>query len=133
MVAGYMGKILFVDLSSGKSPLTGGWGDANCGGYFGPYLKFSGYDAVFFNGISARPVYLFINDGKAELRDARHLWGKDSWETEETLQRELGKKFAVACIGPAGEKLSLISCVMHDKGTAAARSGLGAVMGAKKV
>lgn len=117
----------------GKSPLTGGWGDANCGGYFGPYLKFSGYDAVFFNGVSAKPVYLLIDDGKAELWDASHLWGKDSWETEEVLQRELGKKIAVACIGLAGEKLSLISCVMHDKGTAAARSGLGAVMGSKKL
>ena len=117
----------------GKSPLTGGWGDANCGGYFGPYLKFSGYDAVFFNGISAMPVYLLIDDGRAELRDASHLWDKDSWETEEVLQRGLGKKVAVACIGPAGEKLSLISCVMHDKGTAAARSGLGAVMGSKKL
>ena len=117
----------------GKSPLTGSWGDANCGGYFGPYLKFSGFDAVFFKGISPKPVYLFINDGKAELRDAGHLWGKDSRETEEALKAELGQKAAVACIGPAGEKLSLISCVMHDIGTAAGRSGLGAVMGAKKL
>jgi aldehyde:ferredoxin oxidoreductase len=117
----------------GKSPLTGAWGDANSGGYFGPYLKFSGYDAVFFNGISSKPVYLFVNDGKAELRDAGHLWGKDSRETEEILKSELDKKVAVACIGPASEKLSLISCVMHNIGCAAARSGLGAVMGAKKL
>lgn len=117
----------------GKSALTGGWGDANCGGYFGPYLKFSGYDAVFFNGVSPKPVYLFINDGKAELRDASHFWGKDSRETEELLKSELHKNVAVACIGPAGEKLSLISCVMHDIGCAAARSGLGAVMGSKKL
>ena len=116
-----------------KSPLTGGWGDANCGGYFGPCLKFSGYDAVFFNGVSPKPVYLVINDGKAELRDASHLWGKDSRQTEELLKSELDRKVAVACIGPAGEKLSLISCVMHDIGTAAARSGLGAVMGSKKL
>ncbi|MDD5095543.1 MAG: aldehyde ferredoxin oxidoreductase family protein [Dehalococcoidia bacterium] len=117
----------------GKSPLTGCWGDANCGGYFGPYLKFSGYDAVFFNGTSPKPVYLLITDGKAELRDAGHLWGKDSRETEEMLKRELGDKVAVACIGPSGERLSLISCVMHDIGTAAARAGLGAVMGSKKL
>jgi len=89
----------------GKSPLTGGWGDANCGGYFGPYLKFSGYDGVFITGTSPNPVYLFINDGKVELRDAGHLWGKDSRETEETLKNELGKEAAVACIGPGGEKL----------------------------
>jgi len=61
----------------GKSPLTGGWGDASSGGDFAPYLKFSGYDGVFFTGISAKPVYLFIDDGKAELRDASHVWGKD--------------------------------------------------------
>ncbi|MFC1999450.1 aldehyde ferredoxin oxidoreductase family protein [Chloroflexota bacterium] len=117
----------------GKSPLTGGWGDASCGGYFGPYLKFSGYDGVFITGTSPNPVYLFIDDGNAELRDAGHLWGKDSRETEETLKNELGKEVAVACIGPGGEKLSLISCIMHDIGTAAARSGLGAVMGSKKL
>jgi len=116
-----------------KSPLTGCWGDANSGGYFGPYLKFSGYDAVFFNGISPKPVYLFVNDGKVELRDAGRLWGKDSRETEEMLKSELDEKVAVACIGPASEKLSLISCVMHNVGCAAARSGLGAVMGSKKL
>jgi len=117
----------------GKSPLTGGWGDANCGGYLGPYLKFSGYDAVFFNGVSPTPVYLLINDGKAELRDASHLWGKDTWQTEELLKSQMDEKVAVACIGPASEKLSLISCVMHDVGCAAGRSGLGAVMGSKKL
>ena len=117
----------------GKSPLTGGWGDANSGGYFGPYLKFAGYDAVFFSGISDRPVYLFIDNGKAELRDAGHLWGKDSREVDEGLKAELGGNVAVACIGPAGEKLSLISCIMHDVGSAAARCGLGAVMGSKRL
>jgi aldehyde:ferredoxin oxidoreductase len=116
----------------GKSPLTGGWGDANSGGYFGAFLKFAGYDGVFFTGISAKPVYLFINNGKAELRDASHLWGKDTRQTEEILQSELGKDVEVACIGPSGEKLSLISGVI-SRGRAAARSGLGAVMGAKKL
>ncbi len=117
----------------GKSPLTGGWGDANSGGYFGPYLKFAGYDAVFFSGISPKPVYLFIDNGQAELRDAGHLWGRDSRETDEGLKSELGGNVAVACIGPAGEKLSLISSIMHDIGSAAARSGLGAVMGSKRL
>jgi aldehyde:ferredoxin oxidoreductase len=115
----------------GKSPLTGGWGDSDCGGYFGPQLKFAGFDGVFFTGISERPVYLYVQHGKAELRDARHLWGKDTTETDEMLKAELGKKVEIACIGPAGEKLSLIACVIHDKGRAAGRSGLGALMGSK--
>ncbi len=117
----------------GKSPLTGGWGDANSGGYFGPHLKFAGYDAVYFTGISAKPVYLFIDNGKAELRDAAYLWGKDTFETEDILKSELGKDVEVACIGPSGEKLCLIAGVMNNKGRAAGRSGLGAVMGSKKV
>jgi aldehyde:ferredoxin oxidoreductase len=117
----------------GKSPLTGGWGDANSGGYFGPHMKFAGYDSVFFTGISEKPIYLFINNGKAELRDAAHLWGKDTYQTEDILKSELGKDVEVACIGPAGENLSLISAVMHNRGRATARSGLGAVMGSKKL
>jgi len=115
-----------------KSPLTGGWGDANSGGYFGAYLKFAGYDAVFFTGISEKPVYLFIDNGKAELRDAAHLWGKDTRQTEDILKSELGKDVEVACIGPSGENLSLISAVISRSRTAA-RSGLGAVMGSKKL
>jgi len=112
--------------------LTGGWGDANSGGYFGAFLKFAGYDAVFFTGISEKPVYLFINNGKAELRDAAHLWGKDTRQTEDTLKSELGKDVEVACIGPSGEKLSHIAAVL-SKNRTAARSGLGAVMGSKRL
>jgi aldehyde:ferredoxin oxidoreductase len=118
---------------AGKSPLTGCWGDANCGGYFGAYLKFSGYDGIFFTGISAKPVYLFIDNGKAELRDAGHLWGRDTYETDDALKEELGKDTAIACIGPSGEKLALVSCIMHNKGSAAGRAGLGALMGSKKL
>jgi aldehyde:ferredoxin oxidoreductase len=117
----------------GKSPLTGGWGDANSGGNFGPYLKFAGYDAVFFTGIAEKPVYLFIDNGKAELRDAAHLWGKDTFQTEDILKAELGREVEVACIGPAGEKVARIAAVMNNKGRAAARSGLGAVMGSKRL
>jgi aldehyde:ferredoxin oxidoreductase len=116
----------------GKSPLTGSWGDANSGGYFGAYMKFAGYDGVFFTGISEKPVYLFINNGKPELRDAAHLWGKDTYQTEDTLKSELGKDVEVACIGPSGENLSLISAIMSRSRTAA-RSGLGAVMGSKRL
>ena len=117
----------------GKSPLTGGWGDANSGGHFGPYLKFAGYDAVFFEGISEKPVYLSIDNGKAELKDASDLWGKDTYETEDVLKAEYGKDAQVSCIGPAGEMKSLISCVITHRGAACGRSGLGAVMGSKKL
>jgi aldehyde:ferredoxin oxidoreductase len=116
-----------------KSPLTGGWGDANSGGHFGPYLKFAGYDAVFFTGISEKPVYLLINNGKAELKAASHLWGKDTYETEDIMQAEHGAGAKTICIGPAGEKLSLVACINTHKGDAAGRSGLGAVMGSKKL
>jgi aldehyde:ferredoxin oxidoreductase len=116
-----------------KSPLTGTWGDANSGGNFGPYLRFSGFDGVFFIGQATKPVYLFIDDGNAQIRDADHLWGKDSYETEDILKNELGQDTEIVCIGPAGEKLSLISGIINNKGRAAGRSGLGAVMGAKKI
>jgi aldehyde:ferredoxin oxidoreductase len=117
----------------GKSPLTGTWGDANSGGDFGPNLKFAGYDGVFFTGMSKKPVYLFINNGKPELMDADWLWGKDTNETEDMLKDKYGQKTNIACIGPSGEDLSLISCIINDKGRAAGRSGLGAVMGSKKL
>ncbi len=117
----------------GKSPLTGTWGDANSGGYFGPNLKYAGYDGIFFTGASEKPVCLFINNGKAELRDATHLWGKDTFETEDILKSELGKKVEVVCIGQSGENLSLIAAVMNNKGRAAGRSGIGAIMGSKKL
>ena len=117
----------------GKSPLTGGWGDANSGGNVGPYLKFAGYDAVFFIGISDKPVYLLIDNGKAELKDAAKIWGKDTFETQDILREEHGKDLEAACIGQAGEKVALIAAVMNNKGRAAGRSGLGAVMGAKKL
>jgi len=117
----------------GKSPLTGGWGDANCGADFGPNLKFAGYDGIFFTGISEKPAYLFIDNGKAELKDATHLWGKDTFETEDILKAEHGRTANVISIGLAGEKLCLISCIITHKGSAAGRSGLGAVMGSKKL
>jgi len=117
----------------GKSPVTGGWGDSNVGGHFSLELKSAGYDAVFFSGISPKPVYLFIHDGKAEIKDATHLWGKDTSETMGMICQELGdKKIKVACIGPAGEAKSLLAAVIHDIG-AAGRSGLGAVMGSKRL
>lgn len=117
----------------GKSPLTGGWGDANSGGDFGSHLKFAGYDAVFFTGISEKPVYLFLSNGTAELRDATHLWGRDCYETENMVKLELGRQTRVASIGPGGEKRSRIAAIMNDGGRAAGRSDLGAVMGSKNL
>jgi aldehyde:ferredoxin oxidoreductase len=116
-----------------KSPLTGGWGDANCGGYFGPALRRAGFDGVFLTGIAPRPMYLFLEDGKAELRDADSLWGLDCYQVEDWVKAELGADAEAACIGPSGEKKALISGVVHAKGRAAARSGLGAVMGSKRL
>ncbi|HOX95689.1 MAG TPA: aldehyde ferredoxin oxidoreductase N-terminal domain-containing protein, partial [Syntrophales bacterium] len=117
----------------GKSPLTGTWGDANCGGNFSPAIKRNGYDGIFFRGISAKPVYLYVKEGKAELLDAQDLWGKDTNDAEEMLNARHGDSARVAVIGPAGERLSLISGVCNDRGRIAARSGLGAVMGAKRL
>lgn len=117
----------------GKSPLTGGWGDANSGGYFGPYLKFAGYDAVFVTGVSENPVYLYIKDSNPELRDASHLWGRDSYETEDIIISELGQGVKTVSIGQAGEKMVRFAAIMNDHGRAAGRSGLGAVMGSKKL
>jgi aldehyde:ferredoxin oxidoreductase len=117
-----------------KSPVNGGWNDANSGGYFGPELKKAGFDAVFVSGISEKPVYLFIRDGEVEIRDAASLWGKDSVETLESLKQETGEnKLRAALIGPAGEKKSLMACVINDKHRAAGRGGSGAVMGSKNL
>jgi len=119
---------------TGKSPLTNGWGEANCGGNFSPAIKRCGVDGIFFKGISPEPVYLYVDDKTAELRDAADIWGKDAVETESILiDSSESRNTRVACIGQAGEKLSLISGVSTDKGRMAARSGLGAVMGSKKL
>jgi aldehyde:ferredoxin oxidoreductase len=117
-----------------KSPLTGGWGDANCGGYFSPAIKKAGYDGIFIKGKSQKPVYILIDNGKHEIRDASHLWGRDAVEAESGIRAETGnKKIQVAVIGTSGEKLSLISGIVTDRGRIAARSGLGAVMGSKNL
>jgi aldehyde:ferredoxin oxidoreductase len=117
-----------------KSPVTGGWNDANSGGHFAPELKKSGYDAVFINGISEGPVYLWIHDGQAELKDASALWGLDCKETEAAIRKELGDdKISVSAIGPAGEKIALMACPINDGHRAPGRGGGGAVMGSKKL
>jgi aldehyde:ferredoxin oxidoreductase len=121
-------------ITMGKSPLTGYWGDANSGGNFAPSLKAAGYDIVFFQGKADHPVYLLVTDDRVEIKDAPHLWGKNSVETEELIRAEVGSRnLKVACIGTAGERLARIAAIMNDTGRAAARSGLGAVMGSKNL
>ena len=116
-----------------KAPLTGTIGASNSGGYFGPELKFAGYDGIIFEGKSKTPVYLKIYDDKIELKNAEHLWGKDVFETTDTLLLENEEDAKVACIGVAGEKQVLFATIMNDKDRAAGRSGLGAVMGSKNL
>lgn len=118
-----------------KSPLTGGWGDANCGGIFAPAIKQCGYDAIFISGVSEKPVYLYCDNSKAEIRDASEYWGLDATVAEHKFHEEAGgkKKPCVAVIGQAGENVSLISGICNEEGRIAARSGVGAVMGSKKL
>ncbi len=117
-----------------KSPLTGFWGQANSAGYWGVDFKRSGFDGVIFQGISPKPVYLVTDDGKAELRDAEHLWGRGVFETTSMIKEELGdKKFNVACIGSAGENLVRYAAIINDLHRAAGRCGMGAVMGSKRL
>lgn len=118
----------------GKSPLTGGYGEADVGGFFGAELKLAGYDALIVHGRAEKPVYLWIKDEKIEIRPAEHLWGLHALDTQEALRAELGDSHVrVSMIGPAGEKLSRIACVMNDATRAAGRTGLGAVMGSKNL
>jgi aldehyde:ferredoxin oxidoreductase len=118
-----------------KSPLTGGWADANCGGNLAPAIKRCGYDGIFIKGISEKPVYLYVDGKKAEIRPADNLWGMDAVEAEAVLQGQNWEKKrpAIAVIGTAAEKLSLISGIVNDSGRLAARSGVGAVMGSKRL
>lgn len=116
-----------------KSPLTDSWGESHSGGFWGPELKYAGYDGVIIEGISDNPVYIYIEDNTATIHDASDLWGQNTNETDSTLKKELGKTVKVASIGPAGENKVLVSCIMNDKHRAAARSGLGAVMGSKRL
>lgn len=116
-----------------KSPLTGLWGEGNSGGSWGVYLKNSGFDGIIFEGISPKPVYLLIDDGKAELRDARHLWGKGVGETYRLIREGLGEDFNVACIGIAGENLVRYAGIFNDVHRPAGRCGVGTVMGSKRL
>ncbi len=118
----------------GKSPLTGGFGAGECGGYFGAELKRAGWDSVIFEGISPTPVYLWIKDDQVELRSADHLWGRETLDVQDAIREELGDKWIrVAQIGPAGERLARIANIIHDVNRAVGRTGMGAVMGSKRL
>ncbi|MFQ6000293.1 MAG: aldehyde ferredoxin oxidoreductase family protein [Anaerolineae bacterium] len=117
-----------------RSPQTRIWGESNIGGFLGPELRFAGYDGIMIRGQAPGPTYLFIKDGQAELRSASHLWRQDSYKTQEVIKRELkDRRVRVACIGEAGENLVNYAAVMADAGRAAGRTGMGAVMGAKRL
>ncbi len=115
-----------------KGPLTGTIASSNSGGFFGAELKFAGYDMLIIEGKADKPVYISIMNGDVEIKDASRLWGKDTYFTTDTILKEVGDERAkVSCIGPAGENLVLISSIINDKGRAAGRTGVGAVMGSK--
>lgn len=118
-----------------KSPLTGIWGEASGGGYWASEFKRTGYDALVVVGKASSPVFLWLHDDQAELMNASTLWGKDAYETEEAIKKDLrDPKIRVAAIGPAGERLVKVACIVADKGHGiAARTGLGAVMGSKNL
>lgn len=117
-----------------KSPLTGGYGEADAGGFFGAEMRRAGFDAVVVHGKAAHPVYIYLHNGEAEIRSAAHLWGTTTMECQEKVREELGdKNIRLAMIGPGGEKLVRYACVINDLKHAAGRTGLGAVMGSKNL
>lgn len=117
-----------------RSPLTGGFGESEVGGFWGAELKRAGWDGVVVVGASPTPVYLWIKDDQVEIRDASHVWGLEVMDTEETLKSEVGDRLARVCeIGPAGEHLVRVAGIVNDFKDIAGRGGLGAVMGSKNL
>ncbi|MHA2095172.1 MAG: aldehyde ferredoxin oxidoreductase family protein, partial [Candidatus Hodarchaeales archaeon] len=117
-----------------KSPQTGGLAEAHAGGSFGPEMKYSGFDGIIFQGVSNEPVYLWVHDGEAEIRNANDIWGKTTHETEAIIKKDIGEpKASVASIGLGGENLVKFAGIISDLSRAAARTRVGAVMGSKKL
>jgi len=117
-----------------KSPLTGGFGDSNMGGHWGAEIKYAGWDQIILQGKAAHPVYLWIDDDRVEIRDARHLWGKIPREADAMIKQELGDEdIHIVVIGPAGENLVRYACTFNDVYRAAGRTGQGAVIGSKNL
>lgn len=118
----------------GISPLTGIWGESTTGGIFPFHLKASGFDGILIIGRADKPVYLYVNNGKAEIRDASHLWGIDTYQTQDKLKEELGNtQIGIACIGLAGENIVKYASIINDHGRASGRCGMGALMGSKNL
>lgn len=126
----------------GKGPATGLWAESNIGGFWGPELRAAGYDGLWITGKADRPIYLWLNGSRPstgsgqrlEVREAAHLWGQDTYSTQDRVKEEIGEKSARVCvIGPAGEKQVLFASLMCDHGRMAGRTGMGAVMGAKNL
>ncbi|HHE37243.1 MAG TPA: aldehyde ferredoxin oxidoreductase [Candidatus Cloacimonetes bacterium] len=116
-----------------KSPLTNTIFDSSSGGVFGAILKRTGFDGIIFSGKAEKPVYIYVTENDFEIRDAKHLWGKNTHETKEQILQETSDKASVASIGPAGENQVLLASIMNDKDRTAGRGGLGAVMGSKNL
>lgn len=115
-----------------KGPMTGLAGSSQANGFFGAYIKFSGFDGIVFQGASPKPVYLYVHDGVAELRDASALMGREVWEVEDLVREELGvreRDVSVFGIGPAGENRVFYAGIVGDRGHVVAHNGMGAVMG----
>ncbi|MFO8035085.1 MAG: aldehyde ferredoxin oxidoreductase family protein [Anaerolineales bacterium] len=119
---------------SARSPLTGYWGESNTGGFIGPELRFAGYDGLLITGRAESPVWVSIIDGEVKIHDASDLWGLDTYETQQRIRNLLEEpKARIACIGSAGENMVRMAAVINDHGRAAGRTGMGAVMGSKKL
>lgn len=133
-LSGTLGPTVGRFVVCGKSPLTGIWAESNCGGFWGPELRFAGYDGLWITGRAERPIYLWVHEGRLEVRDAAHLWGQDTYQTQESVKKELGMAGTrVACVGPAAENGVLFAGIFCDHGRTAGRTGLGAVMAAKNL
>ncbi|MFQ5843007.1 MAG: aldehyde ferredoxin oxidoreductase family protein, partial [Thermodesulfobacteriota bacterium] len=118
----------------GKSPLTGGVGSANMGGFFAPELRWAGFDHLVIKGKAEKPVYVWINDGEIEIRDAKNLWGAGIYDTQDIIRKELrDEEVQSLCIGPGGERLVRFANVMTGHKNAGGRSGMGAVLGSKNL
>jgi aldehyde:ferredoxin oxidoreductase len=127
-LSGTLGPTVGRFVVCGKSPLTGLWAESNCGGFWGPELRFAGYDGIWVTGRAGSPVYLWVNGGRVEVRDAAHLWGQDTYQIQESIKKELGVAGTrVAGIGPAGENGILFAGIFCDHGRTAGRTGLGSL------
>ncbi|GAB4504685.1 MAG: aldehyde ferredoxin oxidoreductase family protein [Anaerolineales bacterium] len=133
-LTGTAGPVVGRFVICGKGPATGLWAESHIGGFWGPELRQAGYDGLWITGKAEAPVYLWLSEGRLEVRDAARVWGQDTYEAQSTIRQEVGQPRArVAVIGPAGENGVLLAGIFCDHGRTAGRTGLGAVMGAKNL